>query len=147
MSYFFVHHLPQQSSDLNFNTSFPFSKRRLKNFPFRSTPSLLPTKKLLFNAKTNVPAAKLTYISTPDLLAGFDDCLNSCSTDICNVSFDDIGWIQATHPIRLVGIGLRRASDLAFPAYFASISASQSLISEITLADNVPHAPDSCFYV
>ena len=35
-----------------------------------------------------------------------NDCLKSCATDICNVSFDDIGWIQATLPIRLGGIGL-----------------------------------------
>ena len=35
-----------------------------KTLPFRSTPSLRPSKKMLFSAKTNVPAAKLTYIST-----------------------------------------------------------------------------------
>ena len=66
---------------------------------------------------------------------------------ICNASFYDIGWIQATLPIRLGGIGLRRASDLSLPAYLASISASQSLISEITQPDNIPHALDSCFDV
>ena len=80
----------------------------------------------------------------PDLLADFDDCLKSCATYICNVLFDDIGWIQATLPIRL---GLRRASDLALPAYLASISASQALISEITQPDNIPHALDSCLDV
>ena len=80
----------------------------------------------------------------PDIFADFDDCLKSCASDICNVSFDDIGWIQATLPIRLGGIGLRRASDLALPAYLASISASQTLISEITQPDNFPHALDSC---
>ena len=83
----------------------------------------------------------------PDLLADIDDCLKSCSTYICNVSFDDIGWIQATLPFRLGGICLRRASDLALPAYLASISASKSLISEITQPDNIPHAMDSCFDV
>ena len=71
----------------------------------------------------------------------------SCDTDIRNASFDDIGWIQATLPIRLGGIGLRRASDLALPAYLASISASQSFISEITHPDNIPHALDSCIDV
>ena len=50
-------------------------------------------------------------------------------------------------PISLGGIGLRRASDLAVPAYLASISASQFLISEITLSDNIPHAHDSCIDV
>ena len=83
----------------------------------------------------------------PDLLAYLDDCLKSCATDICNVSFDDIGWIQATLPIKMGGIGLRRASDLALPAYLAFISASQSLIFEITQPDNIPHALDSCFDV
>ena len=83
----------------------------------------------------------------PVLLADFDDCLKSCATDICNVSFDDIGWIQATLPIRLGGIGLRRAFDLALPAYLAVISASQSLISEITQPDKCPHAQDSCLDV
>ena len=45
------------------------------------------------------------------------------------------------------GIGLHRASDLALPAYLASISASQSLISEITQPDHIPLALDSCFDV
>ena len=83
----------------------------------------------------------------PDLLVDFDDCLKSCATDICNVSFDDIGFIQATLHIRLGGIGLHHASDIALPTYLASISASQSLISEITLPDNIPHALVSCFDV
>ena len=80
----------------------------------------------------------------PNLL---DDCLKSCATDICNVSFDDIGWIQAALPIRLGSIDLRRASHLTLPAYLASILASQSMISEITQPDNIPHALDSCFDV
>ena len=82
-----------------------------------------------------------------DLLTDFDDCLKTYATDICNVSFDDIGWIQATLPIRLGGIGLRLDSDLALPTYLASISASQSLISEMTQPDNIPHALDSCLDV
>ena len=86
-----------------------------------------------------------TTFQHQDLLADFDDCLKSCATDICNVSFDDIGWIQASLPIRMGGIGLRRASDFALPAYLVSISASQSLISEITLPDNISHAKDSYF--
>ena len=42
---------------------------------------------------------------------------------------------------------MRRASDLALPAYLASISASQSLISEITQPDHIPLSLDSCFDV
>ena len=83
----------------------------------------------------------------PYLLADFDDCLKSCATDICNVPFGDIRWILATLPIKLGGIGLRCASDLALPAYLATISASQSLIYEITLPGNILHALDSCIDV
>ena len=79
----------------------------------------------------------------PVLLADFYDCLKSYATHICYVSSDDIGWIQATLPIRLGGIGLRRASDLPLPAYLASISGSRSVISENTLPDSIQHAPDS----
>ena len=85
----------------------------------------------------------------PDLLADFDDCLKSCATDICNVSFDDIGWIQATLPIRLGGIGfascLRFRTSRIFSFHFSKPLIS--LISEITLPDNIPHALDSCFDV
>ena len=116
--------------------------------------SLLDRHPAFFLLKNCFSMPKLMYLlrssptfQHPDLLADFDDCLKSCATDICNVSFDDIGWIQATLPIRLGGIGLRRASDLALPAYLASISASQSFISEITQPDNIPHALDSCFDV
>ena len=103
--------------------------------------------------KTCFPLSKPKYLlrnspfQHPDLLADFDDCLKSCATDICNASLDDIGWIQATLPIILGCIGLHRASDLALPAYLASISASQSLTYEITLPDDIPHALDSCFDV
>ena len=116
--------------------------------------SLLDRHPAYFLLKNCFSMPKLMYLlrssptfQHPDLLADFDDCLKSCATDICNVSFDDIGWIQATLPIRMGGIGLRRASDLALPAYLASISASQSLISEITQPDHIPLALDSCLDV
>ena len=116
--------------------------------------SLLDRHTANFLVKNCFSMTKLMYLlrrsltfQHSDLLADFDDCLKSCATDICNISFDDIGWIQATLPIRLGSIGLRRASDLALPAYLASISASQSLIYEITQPDNIPHALDSCLDV
>ena len=116
--------------------------------------SLLDRHPAYFLLKNCFSMPKLIYLlrssptfQHPDLLADFDNCLKSCATDICNVSFDDIGWIQATLPIRIGGIGLRRASDLALPAYLASISASQSLISEIIQPDHIPLALDSCFAV
>ena len=83
----------------------------------------------------------------PDLLADFDDCLKSCAAIICDVSVDDIGKIQATLSIRLGGMGLRRATDIALPAFLTSISGSGSLIYEIALPDSITHALDSCIDV
>ena len=80
----------------------------------------------------------------PDLLADFDDCLKSCATDICNASFNDICWIQATLPIRLGGIGLRHFSDIALPACLTSISACRYLMYLIALPNSIPHALESC---
>ena len=116
--------------------------------------SLLDRHLAYFLLKNCFSMQKLMYLlrssptsQHPDLLVDFDNCTMSCATYICNASFDDIGWIQATLPIRLGGIGLRRASDSAPPAYLVSISASRSLISEITQPDNIPRALDSCFDV
>ena len=116
--------------------------------------SLLDLHPAYFLLKDCFAMPKLMYLlrnsptfQHPDLLADFDDCLKSCATDICNASVDDIVWIQATLPIRLGGIGLPCASDIALPAYLASISAIRSLISEIALSDSIPNALDSCFDV
>ena len=116
--------------------------------------SLLDRHPAYFLLKNCFSMPKLMYLlrssptfQHPDLLADFDDCVKSCATDICNASFDDIDWIQATLHIILGGIGLRRVSELAFPAYLSSISASRSLIYEITQPDNIPYALDSCFDV
>ena len=145
MSYSLVHHLSPNSHPSSIST---------QAFHFQSDDeklSFLDRHPAYFLFKNCFSMPRLMYLlrssptfQHPDLHADFDDCLKFCATDIYNVSSDDIGWIQATLPIRLGGIGLRRASDLALPAYSASISASQSLISEITQPDNIPHAMDSC---
>ena len=75
---------------------------------------------------------KLMYLlqsSHPDLHADFNDYVKSSTALICNVSFDDIGWIQANFLTRVGGIGLHHASDIALPAYLASTSDCRSLIS------------------
>ena len=59
------------------------------------------TGKLLFNENLMYLLQSSAPFQHPDLLEDFYDCLKSCATDICNVSFDDIDWIQTTLPIRL----------------------------------------------
>ena len=57
--------------------------------------SLLDRHPAFFLLKNCFSKPKLMYLlrrsptfKHPDLLADFDDCLKSCATDICNVSFD-----------------------------------------------------------
>ena len=95
--------------------------------------SLLDRHPAYFLSKNFFSMPKLMYLlrisptfQHPDLLADFHDCHKSCITDISNVSFDEIHWIQANHHIRQGSIGLCRASGIAPPAYLASITASQS---------------------
>lgn len=51
--------------------------------------------------------------------------------EICNVSIDDNGWKQASLPIRHGGLSIRAPSDVALPAYLASLNLCQPLIDEI----------------
>ena len=86
---------------------------------------------------------KLLYplLSSPcftdsDSLKMFDDVLRSALTEICNVDFDDVGWTQATLPLRHGGLGIRSASDIALPAFLSSAFASSTLVSEILSSDS-----------
>ena len=92
---------------------------------------------------------RLTYLERtshtfrhPEILV---DYLKSIATDICNATLDDVGWIHSL-VIRLGGVGLRRASFIALPAYLASISAGRFLISEIALPDSFSHTLTCCIY-
>jgi hypothetical protein len=46
---------------------------------------------------------------------------------ITNVDLYDSAWNQATLPISFGGLGVRRASDLALPAFLSSVAGSSSL--------------------
>ena len=62
-------------------------------------------------------------------------------TNIFNVSFTfDMGWKQATLPVRTGGLGVRRAFELAPSAYLASAAGCSELISQI-LPPHMVHIP------
>ena len=102
----------------------PQFQHKLSNFKAMTEKlALLDRHPAYFLLKNCFSMPKLMYLlrssptfQHPFLLADFDDCLMSCVTDICNVSFDDIDRIQATLLIRLGGIDLRCASDLTLSA-------------------------------
>ena len=50
-----------------------------------------------------------------------------------NVELSDDAWSQATLPVAEAGLGIRRATDIALPAYMSSVAGSHVLISQLQL--------------
>jgi hypothetical protein len=48
-----------------------------------------------------------------------------------NVELSDNPWTQATLPVTHGGLGIRRATDIALPAYLSSVTGSHALISQL----------------
>lgn len=92
-----------------------------------------------FLLKNYVSAPRLLYLlrsapayQHPSLLARIDEVVRRGAVIITNVDLHDSSWRQATLPARLGGLGIRKVSDLALPAYLASIKSSRSLIIDIS---------------
>ena len=65
-------------------------------------------------------------------LEDFDLELCSILSTVLNINLDnDLVWAQATLPVRNGGIGVRRATQLAPPAFLASAAGCSSLINQI----------------
>ena len=60
-------------------------------------------------------------------LKTFDKTQKLILEDTLNIALDDESWTQATLPVRDGGLGIRKAEDLAIPAYCSSLHASKSL--------------------
>ena len=61
------------------------------------------------------------------LLNKHDAVLRKGLSAIVNIHMSDTQWIQASTPVRNGGLGIRRASSLAFPAFLASAAATSDL--------------------
>ena len=62
----------------------------------------------------------------------FDDSLRSILSDILNVDLaSNNAWLQASLPVRVGGIGVRQATQLAPSAYLASATGCLDLIRQI----------------
>ncbi|XP_069181539.1 uncharacterized protein [Procambarus clarkii] len=64
-------------------------------------------------------------------LTEYDTLLRSITMKVLNLSLQDDQWDQATLPVRLGGIGIRKATQLALPAFLSSTSATGELVKEI----------------
>jgi len=91
----------------------------------------------LFLLKNCFSIPKLTYTLrsapcyTSQLLSEYDDVIRSTLQHIMNVALSDDVWSQATMPVANGGLGIRRASDIALPAFLSSVTGSHLLITNL----------------
>ena len=64
-------------------------------------------------------------------LALFDDQLRNSLSRVVRTSFSDLTWQQATLPLRMDGLGIRRASDMKYAAYLGNCSANKELVCRL----------------
>lgn len=69
--------------------------------------------------------------ATAEPLEAIDELMREATSRCCNVQLDDDSWTQASLPLRLGGLGVRRLADVALPAYIASLEASRDLVCTI----------------
>lgn len=67
----------------------------------------------------------------PNQLGLLDNVIKGALSEIVNCSLDGEAWVQATLPIRFGGLGVRRTSDVALPAFLSSAHASGLLFGSI----------------
>ncbi|KAJ0180061.1 hypothetical protein K1T71_004652 [Dendrolimus kikuchii] len=68
-----------------------------------------------------------------NILNVLDSTIRQSLTSILNLPFDfeDRTWTQATLPIRLGGLGIRKISDVALPAFLSSVYSTVDLIGKL----------------
>src|SRR6218665_1808943 len=76
-------------------------------------------------------------------LETYDTNLRRGLEQILNVSLNDLQWTQASLPIKMGGLGIRRASSLALPAFLASAASTLPLQTLILTSINL--IPDKHF--
>lgn len=71
-----------------------------------------------------------TFIRS-SLLSEIDDFYRQTLVAITNNKISDVSWNQASLPLSLAGLGIRKLTDLAEPAYFSSVYQSAELSNSI----------------
>ena len=75
-------------------------------------------------------------ISHP-LLAKYDEILRRLLEYIVNTPLDEMAWLQATLPVSFGGLGIRRATDLAVPAFMSSVFSVQQSVCKVLQIENI----------
>jgi hypothetical protein len=98
--------------------------------------SLFHAHDALFRLKNCFSISKLTntlcsaHCYTRQLLMEYDDVIRSTLQHIMNVDLSDDVWNQATLTVANGGLGFRRSTDIAQPAYL-SVTGSHALITQL----------------
>ncbi|OWA54844.1 hypothetical protein BV898_19237 [Hypsibius exemplaris] len=99
---------------------------------------MLPAHQALFILRNCLSTPKVLYMLRcslawfrPDKLEAFDEVLRSSVEGITNTAMTPMVWRQATLPVSRGGLGIRKTSELAYPAYLASVHASKDFIAII----------------
>ena len=77
----------------------------------------------------------------PQMLEEYDLVLQDCVQKIINVRLDEEKCLQSSLPVKFGGLGVRRATDLALPAFLASAHGVQAGVKALLgdLASDVPY--------
>lgn len=67
----------------------------------------------------------------PQHLLAYDEALREALEVTLNGQLPTNAWTQASWPVRLGGLGVRRAADVAVPCFLSSANSSSSLVNKI----------------
>jgi len=91
----------------------------------------------LFLLKNCFSIPKLTYTLrftpcyTCQLLSEYDKEMRSTLQSILNIQLMNDAWEQGTLPVANGGIGIRKATQVALPAFLSSVAGTEPLVSEL----------------
>ena len=99
---------------------------------------LLDVHQALCMFKSSLSAPRFNYLLrtcktflTPDLLKDMDEMFRSTLEIITNTKLNVISWRQASFPLSFGGLGVRKVTELAYPAYLSSMHQSAALSNKI----------------
>jgi hypothetical protein len=96
---------------------------------------------VLLRSSFSAPKLQHTLRSSPcfghQLLEHYDQRLRKALCKICNIALSDDQWLQSSLPVRSGGLGIRRVSSLATPAFLASAVGTRDLQDQILHMNNL----------
>ena len=105
----------------------------------------------LFLLRNCFSMPKLTYnlrtapcFLKKDILNKYDTIMKESLQAILNVKLDENAWVQSTLPVKLGGLGIKLASEVALPAYLSSVYSSESIMKGL-IPDSIKEDPNSYY--